>query len=160
MPRAWVSIDATMAGRTIRFYSTHLETNSVPQVQTAQGAEMIQHVLASPHPVVLAGDFNSDAGGATTTTYASLVAAGLVDVYGEANPGALGHTGSQQEDVRSPSTLNRRIDLVFTRSGDGLTSLYADVVGEEETDRTPSGLWPSDHAGVIASVILPTVVPF
>jgi hypothetical protein len=23
------------------------------------------------------------------------------------------------------------------------------LVGNEETDKTPSGLWPSDHAGVV-----------
>jgi hypothetical protein len=26
----------------------------------------------------------------------------------------------------------------------------ADRVGEEPADKTPSGLWPSDHAGVVA----------
>ena len=30
-----------------------------------------------------------------------------------------------------------------------------DVVGEEPADRTASGLWPSDHAGVIATLTLP-----
>jgi len=31
---------------------------------------------------------------------------------------------------------------------------HVDVIGEEATDRTPSGFAPSDHAGVIASVVL------
>src|SRR5439155_15689452 len=28
----------------------------------------------------------------------------------------------------------------------------ADVVGDELPDRTPSGLWPSDHGGVVATL--------
>jgi hypothetical protein len=28
------------------------------------------------------------------------------------------------------------------------------VVGEEGSDRTDGGLWPSDHAGVVASVVI------
>jgi hypothetical protein len=33
-----------------------------------------------------------------------------------------------------------------------LDALDADVVGEELSDRTPSGLWSSDHAGVVAAL--------
>jgi hypothetical protein len=42
---------------------------------------------------------------------------------------------------------------VLTRGG--FDTVDADVVGEESTDRTPSGLWPSDHAGVVATLALP-----
>jgi hypothetical protein len=31
-------------------------------------------------------------------------------------------------------------------------SVNADVVGEELSARTPSGLWPSDHAGAVATL--------
>lgn len=31
----------------------------------------------------------------------------------------------------------------------------ADVIGDEAHDRTPSGRWPSDHAGIVASIRLP-----
>jgi hypothetical protein len=27
------------------------------------------------------------------------------------------------------------------------------VIGEEDADRTPSGFWPSDHAGVVATLL-------
>jgi hypothetical protein len=30
-------------------------------------------------------------------------------------------------------------------------ALDAELVGEEPADRTPSGLWPSDHAGVVVT---------
>ena len=29
------------------------------------------------------------------------------------------------------------------------------IVGEESQDRTPSGLWPSDHAGLVGSIRIP-----
>jgi hypothetical protein len=32
--------------------------------------------------------------------------------------------------------------------------LHARVVGDEPDDRTAGGLWPSDHAGVIATIQL------
>ena len=35
-----------------------------------------------------------------------------------------------------------------------LCALDADVVGDELNDRTASGLWPSDHAGVVADLRL------
>lgn len=39
------------------------------------------------------------------------------------------------------------------RLGDGLAATYTNIVGEELADRTPAGLWPSDHAGVVATVV-------
>jgi len=52
--------------------------------------------------------------------------------------------------------LYERIDFVFvgnTAQGTGqhpIGPVYAEVIGDEQSDRTPSGLWPSDHAGIIA----------
>jgi endonuclease/exonuclease/phosphatase family metal-dependent hydrolase len=44
-------------------------------------------------------------------------------------------------------------DLVLFR--DNFGARVADVVGEAAADRTESGLWPSDHAGVVATLSLP-----
>jgi hypothetical protein len=33
-------------------------------------------------------------------------------------------------------------------------AVAAEVLGEELEDRTPAGLWPSDHAGVVATLHL------
>src|SRR5262249_40604951 len=50
------------------------------------------------------------------------------------------------------TTVNftQRIDLVLYR-GD-LRAFDADVVGDELADRTSSGLWPSDHGGVVTTL--------
>jgi hypothetical protein len=38
---------------------------------------------------------------------------------------------------------------------DGVTG-SGDIIGEELGDRTPSGLWPSDHAGVSVTLHIAT----
>ena len=46
------------------------------------------------------------------------------------------------------SKLDERIDYVFVRDAD---VRECRVVGDQPEDRTrPGGLWPSDHAGVVA----------
>jgi hypothetical protein len=51
------------------------------------------------------------------------------------------------------SELDRRNDLVLYRGG--FTVREAAVVGDHPDDRAPSGFWPSDHAGVVATLKLP-----
>ena len=161
IPRAWAAVKATVSGRQITFISTHLETGAIEPIQRLQGQELMQVVGAETVPVVLVGDFNSDANGTTTQTYGDLTGAGLVDVWSVVRPNDPGLTGSQQEDLLNlPSTLNRRIDLILVRGTDDWGVLNADVVGDEVSDRTPSGMWPSDHAGVSARLRLPVDLPF
>ena len=147
--RGWVSVDAMIAGRIIRFVNTHLEMEAFEEVQVGQANELIQELSDVTLPVVLLGDFNSAADGSTPGTCGNLINAGFVDVWTLANPGKNGFTGSQEENLlNATSKLNRRIDRVFTRNG--FTAAKARVVGNEQADRTLSGLWPSDHAGVVA----------
>jgi len=54
----------------------------------------------------------------------------------------------QDADLLNPwSALYERIDLVFSR--DLPAGVKANQVGNSPGDRTPSGLWPSDHAGLV-----------
>ena len=63
-------------------------------------------------------------------------------------PGGL--TCGQSGDLSNPEPdLRDRIDYVFTR---GLAVRTCRVVGGRPQDRTPSGLWPSDHAAVVAEL--------
>jgi len=65
-----------------------------------------------------------------------------------------GPTCCQADDLMNEtSRLTGRIDMVFHR-GD-LTPTTASVVGNQPEDRTPSGLWPSDHAGVVTTFTIP-----
>jgi hypothetical protein len=83
-----------------------------------------------------------------------LIGAGFKDAWSATHPGELGNTWGHDEDLLNTTVnLTQRLDLVLFRDGrneDGLCAMGADVVGDELTDRTPSGLWPSDHAGVMA----------
>ena len=64
-----------------------------------------------------------------------------------------GLTCCQDADVLNLiSQLFVRIDLILFRGDFKVKKV--DVVGEEQEDRTPTALWPSDHAGVFASLHL------
>jgi hypothetical protein len=59
------------------------------------------------------------------------------------------------------SQLDERVDLVWARHASDyvgppfLVNVRANVIGEEEKDKTvPSALWPSDHGGVAARLVL------
>ena len=128
---------------------------------------MLIAVLASePHPVVLVGDFNSAADGSQTPTYGVLLSeGGFVDAWTEAHPRDPGYTSSLPESLFGAPTLTTRIDLVLVRqnfhasSAAGIVGgVHADVIGEELGDRTPSGRWPSDHAGVVVELNTPKAI--
>lgn len=158
--QGWTSVDATLGGRTMRVVNTHLEALS-PAVQVRQGAELLAGPLDTDLPTVLLGDLNSAAGGvgavpgmSDTPTYANFLAAGFRDVWTETRRRDPGFTCCQAPDLRNlPSALSQRVDYVLFRNG--FEPVRAERVGEEPGDRTPSGLWPSDHAGVVAALRLP-----
>jgi len=161
LSRGWGSVDANVEDGTFRFINTHLEPEStnpaVNNIQVAQGNEILNGPAKTNLPVILGGDFNSQADGGGTPTYSKLIGAGgFKDAWSVTHPGELGNTWIHQEDLRNITVdLTERLDLVLFRDGrteDGLCALDADVVGDELSDRTPSGLWPSDHAGVVATL--------
>jgi hypothetical protein len=118
---------------------------------------------------VLVGDLNSDAEAGPgapswTPSYGRLLDAGFVDAWVQANPqGDPGYTCCQDPDLRNAvSILDERIDFVLVRA-DGHVgpswrfpgSVAADILGEEPADLTdPTGLWPADHAGLLAELKL------
>jgi endonuclease/exonuclease/phosphatase family metal-dependent hydrolase len=61
----WISVDAKIRGKSLRFFGTHLESPIGPgdTTQILQGQELIAIMDRSKLPVILAGDFNSDASG-------------------------------------------------------------------------------------------------
>ena len=111
--------------------------------------------------LILAGDFNSDAesnDAAANPAYSILLSAGFVDTWKQLHSSDPGFTFPlHSEDPFTPFAIpNVRIDLVFSRNGSkGATPFSVDLLGNNQsTDLTPSGLWPSDHAGLVASIKL------
>jgi endonuclease/exonuclease/phosphatase family metal-dependent hydrolase len=153
--RGWASVDVKTRGEEFRFITTHLEADD-ELVRRSQSNELLLGPARTSMPVVLVGDFNSNANGdETSAAYFNLLSGGLRDAWSEAFPGEAGTTCCQDELLISPvpfSASQERIDLVFLR-GDLRVAEIA-VVGARITDKTPSGLWPSDHAGVVAEIEL------
>jgi endonuclease/exonuclease/phosphatase family metal-dependent hydrolase len=151
--RGWISVDAKIRGKSLRFITTQL-VPLLPGFQLGEGIELLSGPASTSLPVVMAGDFNTRADGTGTATYAALTGAGFADAWSQVHPGDPGYTCCHAADLHQvPPPLNQRIDLVLTRGG--LRALSVDVLGASLSDRTTSGLWPSDHAGVAAELGLP-----
>ena len=159
--RGWASVDAKVRSKTCRFVTTHLE--SLDQtIASAQAAELVQVPSNTTLPVVIAGDFNSAAAGGPdpSKAYDSMIAAGFTDTWSTAHPDDPGYTFPLHLEDQPPpsppapdSSPTERIDLVLSRGGVGV--LGAQLVGSTTASLTPSGLWPSDHAGVVATLRIP-----
>jgi endonuclease/exonuclease/phosphatase family metal-dependent hydrolase len=150
--RGYIYADATLAGRTFRIATTHLESfNNTSQV--AQGQELGAVLRVGKLPTVLLGDLNSRADGSGTTTHADLLALGFKDAWTEARPNDVGLTCCHGDDLRElGGPFYSRIDYVLVKNG--FRAVAAGIVGQKPTDRI-DGLWPSDHAGVWARLRLP-----
>jgi endonuclease/exonuclease/phosphatase family metal-dependent hydrolase len=145
--RGWVAADVQTPKGTFRFVSTHMEDLDI-DVQLAEAGELLAGPASAPR-TILVGDINSDAA-AAGATYENLLAAGFTDAWSETNAGT-GYTWGF--DLADPSsTPTQRLDVVLHRNP--FEALSASIVGNKLSDRTPSGLWPSDHAGVVATLRL------
>lgn len=159
--RGFLVVDAAVQGQSIRFVNTHLEVPELPRViQAAQAFELIgllDAMAVTGQPVVIAGDINSaptegdviTAGGVIPSPYRQFLAAGYADTW-DLRPGkSPGLTCCQANDLRNDvSQLFKRVDVIFARTAPAETQ--ATLVGVDQEDKTLSGLWPSDHAGVVA----------
>jgi Endonuclease/Exonuclease/phosphatase family len=141
IPQGWISVDATIKGKTFRFLTTHL-VSGFSTVRAAQGNELVQGPGNTSLPVIFVGDFNSDAD-TGDQTYLNLIAAGFVDAWSVTNPGDPGYTCCHP-------TIGLRVDLVLVLNK--VRPLDMEIVGNEPEDLTPSGLFPSDHFGVVATL--------
>ena len=145
--RGYVAVDATVAGVTYRVANTHLEAYHEP-IRSAQATELVGVLSDESLPLIVMGDFNSVA--PDGPVYKILTASGYVDVWQEA--AGAGYTCCQAADLKNEETaLARRIDLIFVRNA-ALAAAQTNTVGDQASDRLESGLWPSDHAGVVAKL--------
>lgn len=138
--------------------STHLE--SISRDSRYRQAEELLSTLPSDQPVILCGDFNSGPGAATETY--DLLTESLEDPYATLHPDRDGPTCCQTAGLQNDaSRLDRRIDGTLYR-GD-LHPAAVGRVGHRADDRITiqsNGemvrLWPSDHAGMVATFELPS----
>ncbi len=159
--------------RQLTFVSTHLVGEQTSDIQIQQTAELIAWANMQAAPVLVVGDFNSAANpdapaGAATPTYGIVTqVGGYADAHLLSGGSATGgktccHAGDLSNAAPS---LTQRIDFIFLRGFAPPQSLAAtmkfEVLGDEAGDRfsatdalgQPVTLWPSDHAGVVASFV-------
>jgi hypothetical protein len=174
LTRGVAAVDVEIGGTTYRVVTTHLEERldelglGLEQIQAAQASELIAALDTETLPVILLGDLNSSPADRPTQfavpPYQLFTGMGYTDIwhsspFGHHKPGL---TCCQEETLTNEtSTFDRRIDHIFVRNGveflpaQAVGPNIAFVVGERPQDKTPSGLWPSDHAGIFARMRLP-----
>lgn len=160
--RGRVQLDATMGDRSVRFVATHLEpVETSPLLQAAQASELVSALSGSPLPVIIAGDLNTvPTDQNPASPYAQFRAARFSDIAlvpGVKRPAAV-NTCCHAPDLRNAApTLVKRIDHILFRSDErsggpqGIAVRQMELFGDDLHERTQSGLWPSDHAGVLAT---------
>jgi endonuclease/exonuclease/phosphatase family metal-dependent hydrolase len=148
--RGWSFVDVKTDGITFRVVNTHLDPKAKIQV------EQIKEILDGPAntilPLIILGDLNSDAVHHDTPTYRILINSGFKDIWRKVGNGS-GLTCCQGADLlNSVSGLNSRIDFLLFKNG--WKPISATLVGDNSNEKTYTGLWPSDHAGVSGTLIL------
>lgn len=154
-PRGYVGVDAKVGGKSFRFVTTHLEAYS-PEIANKQMTQLLNTGLKSKkQTAILVGDFNSDPKTAGTddrdakrapSAYATALKAGFE------NPLKRRETCCFAEDLRSTGEkLDSWIDHIVVRPDAKV--IKSSIVGAASSERT-GGLWPSDHAGIVATLRL------
>jgi endonuclease/exonuclease/phosphatase family metal-dependent hydrolase len=153
--RGWVGVDGTLAKRKFRFVSTHLEAYS-PAIADQQMAQLLKRsgpLGSKRRRSILVGDFNSaPAGNANdrgtqrdASAYYTAIDAGF------RNPLPKRRTCCFAEDLHSTAKrLETWIDHVLVRRSQRIKALRSGIVGTKQV----GGLYPSDHAGITATLRL------
>lgn len=158
--RGWTSVDVVANRRSFRLVNTHLEAFS-NFYRTVQTLELLSGPLATGMKVIVAGDLNSDPSDPVfgepgspfnaTNPYDVLAANGFTDTWVQANQLDPGFTCCNAADLLNATpTLTERVDHILTRPS--AAAYRSTVVGIDADNRTPGGLWPGDHAGVVAAL--------
>ena len=147
--RGWCSVDVTVRGKSVRIVNVHLEEEYLDLIQSFQGDELFADPLQTSLLVIALGDFNASE---KSLNYKNFLKAGFKDTWPLVHPGEPGFSCCQDEDLLNPMPqLKERIDFILYRGSD-INVDDVKLVGVHPSDRIPSGQWPSDHAGVVATL--------
>lgn len=163
----WVDV-AQGSGTSFRFVNTHLEAFS-SLAALGQAQELLAETTTADRTTVIACDCNSDPLNNTTkptdpipvphsAPYRLITGAGgFADMWLDRLPADNGWTSGLNErvDEPAPGSWTHRIDMIFARPGPGqqLDVVAGEVTGDEPAAKDPAtGLWPSDHAGVVLTI--------
>jgi endonuclease/exonuclease/phosphatase family metal-dependent hydrolase len=170
--RGYQWVDVRAGAQRFRFVNTHLEAFS-SDLALAQAGQLLDEATSPTTSTVFVCDCNSDPVNNTVkpqdhvphkAPYDLITGAdGYTDLWKDSGrPADLpgfdgGDTSGLNERVNeaAPGSWTHRIDMVFGRTADGdeLTTDRGRVTGRDGDPRDPAtGLWPSDHAGVVMRV--------
>ncbi len=156
IPRGYVKVDVKVGETDFVFANTHLEAANIVSLRKAQAMQLLDDLSNESDPVIIAGDFNSVA--TQGETYQYVVSQGYTDTWLD-NPltyNGNGYTyGHQSNLTNSTPSFSIRIDYNFIKADNNPTIGEAFVLGDEKRDMTSSGLWPSDHGGVVTKITFP-----
>ncbi len=159
--RGWAWVEGSLKGRKFRFVNTHLESAAeAPRVAQAKELVAKRGPARSKRTTIVVGDLNSDRKnktGASPVAYRTIVKAGFKDAWLQARKGKeTPYTCCLKNPLandKPPFPADHRIDHILIK-GKKIRGKKATVVGTDRRNRTSTGLWPSDHAGWVASLRL------
>jgi endonuclease/exonuclease/phosphatase family metal-dependent hydrolase len=164
----WVDV-AHGSGSPFRFVNTHLEAFS-SDLALAQAVELLSGPAGDRDRTTIIGcDCNSDPlnssvkptdplGTPHNGPYNFIVGpGGFTDLWLTWRPASQGWTSGLNETVDEPAppSFDHRIDMIFARAapGEEVRVVAGEVTGADSADKDPvTGLWPSDHAGVVLTL--------
>jgi len=158
--RGWASVEArikTGKGRkartsTFRFVDTHLEAFGDPTIREAQARELTRGPLKTGKQVILVGDLNSGIARHNEPEQpGDDLAFRVLAGFGMRDNGAV-QSCCYSSLFDPASVFDHTVDHVLSKPG--LRKVRATVTGDDAGQRTASGLWPSDHGGVVSTVRL------
>jgi hypothetical protein len=152
---SWQSIDVKVPGKTFRFITTHLDALAPGgAVSGPQAHELLNGPANTSLPVLVTGDMNSGPVLAPAA-YNAFVEGGLSDTWTAAGLGAPPLTCCHlafNDRVNDPNaTFAEDPDHVFTRGSFKVKNVH--LVGNTVPNPAPEPfIWPSDHAGMVATL--------
>lgn len=162
----WVDV-AHGSGRPFRFVNTHLEAFS-SDLALAQATELLAGPAADRGRTTIIGcDCNSDPLNSSVKPHDHVPhkapydfvtgPGGFTDLWLTWRPANQGWTSGLNETVDEPAppSFDHRIDMIFARPapGEQVRVIAGAVTGADSSAKDPvTGLWPSDHAGVVLTV--------
>ena len=160
--RGYQWVDVKAGAKRFRFVNSHFEAFS-SDLALGQAKQLLLEAPAKDRTTIFVCDCNSDPLNNTTkphdhvphlAAYEEIIGKGFTDEWLEWAPAEEGWTSGLSETVDDAdgSGFDHRIDMIFARTADG-DPLVVDrgrVTGTTVDTKDPvTGLWPSDHGGVV-----------
>jgi endonuclease/exonuclease/phosphatase family metal-dependent hydrolase len=158
--RGWTKVRATVAGIEAEVWNTHPESGSDPAIAGLRAGQMgeLAAMASTELPVIVMGDLNDEPG---SPMYQVMMDAGFEDLWTELRRRAPGNTCCHVDDLSNDrANMDQRIDYVMARGfgeGRGGVKGMIRLTGKRRWERVDGPyyeLWPSDHAGVFAKLLV------